>query len=224
MMLRIPFGWSTLVTVGASLALVACTLEAGTVTEPVAGSVAAPAVAVGEGATRYTIVAGEARYRVTEQLAGRNLPNDAVGVTSQVTGAVVRNADGTIAAGSQLVVNLTSLTSDSSQRDSFIKRNTLQTDQYPTATFHVREVRGLPATIPASGSTAVEVLGDLTIHGVTRPATWTGTLTFTENGLTGSLATTVTLADFGMTAPRVPLVLSIDETIHLELDVTAQAG
>lgn len=162
----------------------------------------------------------EARYRVQEQLANLSLPSDAVGVTSAVTGQLVVNADGTLARDeSKFVVDLTTLKSDQSRRDNFIKSNTLETRQYPTAEFAPTEALGLPSPLPTSGSVTFQLVGDLTVHGVTRPTTWEVTAQIVDGqALVGSATTSVTFADFGMTAPRVSVVLSVEETIKLELD------
>jgi len=162
----------------------------------------------------------EARYRVQEQLANVSLPSDAVGVTSAVTGQLVVNADGTLVRDeSKFVVDLTTLKSDQSRRDNFIKNNTLETRQYPTAEFAPTEAPGLPSPLPTSGSVTFQLVGDLTVHGVTHPTTWEVTAQIVDGpALAGSATTSFTFADFGMTAPRVSVVLSVEETIKLELD------
>ena len=71
------------------------------------------------GQTGYTIVAAssEASFRAREQLAGHSLPNDAVGKTKSISGAVVLNQDGTVAAEqSKITIGLSTLTSDESRR------------------------------------------------------------------------------------------------------------
>ena len=50
-------------------------------------------------------------------------------------------------------------------RDGFIKQNTLQTSQYPTAEFVPTRVEGLPSP-PASGQYTFKLTGLQTIHGV----------------------------------------------------------
>jgi len=162
----------------------------------------------------------EARYRVLEQLLRLSLPSDAVGVTTAINGMIVVNADGTIVRdGSEFVVDLTTLTSDEARRDNFIKNNTLETNRYPMAEFVPFEAIGLPSPLPTSGEVGFQLAGDLTVHGITRPATWEVTAQVVDGGeLVGSATTSFTFADFGMTAPRVPVVLSVEETITLELD------
>ncbi|MFN8534828.1 MAG: YceI family protein [Dehalococcoidia bacterium] len=212
---------SALVLALGGLALIACAAPA---TQEGETAAIAP-VALGADAVQFTVANGSstARYQVTEQLAGASLPNDAIGTTRDVAGTVAFEPDGrVIAEASKIVVGLNTLASDQSMRDMFIRQNTLQTSQYPTAQFVLDEVRGLAGAIPASGSYQVELVGDLTIHGVTRPAVWTSVVAFSQTGLSGSAETVVRLTDFGMTAPNVARVLSIEEEITLRLDFEAQ--
>ena len=174
--------------------------------------------------TRYVVTAtgNEARYRVREQLARVDFPSDAVGKTNQVTGAIVIGADGRIVRdGSTFTVDLASIQSDNQRRDGFVRRNTLQTDSFPKAVFVPTSAEGLPATLPATGETTFRLTGDLTIHGVTRPATWQVEATRNASGLvTGTATTNFRFADFNMTIPKVGMVLSVDDSITLEYDFT----
>lgn len=165
-------------------------------------------------------VGNEARYRVREQLARVDFPSDAIGKTNQVTGALVIGADGKIARdGSSFTVDLKSIQSDNMRRDGFVRRNTLQTDSFPTAVFIPASATGLPATLPVTGEMTFQLMGDLTIHGVTRPATWQVKASRNASGsVTGTATTNFRFADFGMTIPRVGMVLSVDDSITLEYD------
>jgi polyisoprenoid-binding protein YceI len=159
-----------------------------------------------------------ANYKVREQLARRNLPSDAIGTTSGVSGTLMILPDGTLPAGqSKITVDLTTLKSDEGQRDRFIQRNTLQTAQYPTAEFVPTSVQGLPSPLPTSGDVTFKLIGNMTIHGVTKPATWDAKATIANNALTGVATTTFTFEDYGMTPPQVMVVLSVAD--HIELDV-----
>lgn len=159
----------------------------------------------------------EARYRVREQLAGVDFPNDAVGVTSAVSGAIVLDPGGkVIPAQSTIVVDITGLTSDQQRRDRFIQGNVLQTGQFPKVELVVKELRGLKYPLPASGELKFELVGDLTVHGVTRLSTWQVTASPKDGGLAGNATTSFVFADYGMTKPRVMMVLSVDDTIKLE--------
>ncbi len=191
------------------------------VASPAASPVVAGSPVARGGGTRLALVDGasEARFRAREQLAGQSLFSDAVGATKNVTGQVVLDNAGKIdATQSKVTVDLRTLKSDESRRDNFIQRNPLETTKFPTAEFTPREASGLPSSLPTSGSNTFKLSGDLTVHGAARPVVWDVTAHFAPDAVTGSASTPVTLQDFGMTPPRVPLVLSIEETLKLELD------
>ena len=166
--------------------------------------------------------ASQASYHAKEQLVGKTLPSEAVGTSPGVTGTLALGADGSIAADqSTITVDLTKLKSDESRRDNFIKSDTLQTSQFPTATFVAHAVQGLPTPLPTSGQATFQLLGDLTVHGVTKPVTWQVTAQFADTTVSGSATTSVNITDFGMTPPKAGPVLSIEDGLGLELAFTA---
>ena len=101
-----------------------------------------------------------------------------------------------------------------------MRRRVLETDQYPQVEFVPTALRGLRAPLPASGTYTFALLGNLTVHGVTKPTTWAVTATAQNNQVTGNASTSFTFADFGLQQPRVPIVLSVGDTIRLEYDFT----
>ncbi len=166
----------------------------------------------------------EARYRVREQLASLSLPSDAIGKTSDITGAIVGKPDGTIIPSeSKFVVNVQSLQSDRSQRDGFLRRNTLQSDQYPNAVFVAKSTSGLATTLPPANPTTFKLTGDLTIRDVTKEVTWDVTCQpqGSDQGMCHA-TTTFTFEYFNLNQPRVPVVLSVEDHITLELDAFLQ--
>jgi len=174
------------------------------------------------GTQRFQVAAegNEARYRVREQLAGVNFPNDAVGATTGVTGQVVLDANGRVRGSeSSITVDVTTLKSDRDRRDNYVRTRTLETATHPTVVLVPTELRGLPWPLPASGSITFQLVGNLTVRGVTRSTTWDVTLQVDGAALTGTARTTFTFEDFTMTKPRVPVVLSVDDTITLEYDL-----
>ena len=180
-----------------------------------------PAQPVAAGVTLAVADASRARYLVREQLARLDFPIDAVGETSQVTGAIALDADGwVISDESTIVVNLASLVSDSDRRDGYLGSRTLETDTYPDATLVVKEAPGLPWPLPTQGEATFQIVGDVTIKGVTRPLTWDATAQFAEESVTGQAKTDFTFGEFGIEVPRVRVVLSVDDNIRLELDFT----
>jgi polyisoprenoid-binding protein YceI len=65
---------------------------------------------------------------------------------------------------------------------------------------------------------ALVLTGNLTIHGVTRPTTWDVTARVEGESILGKAVTRIRFGDFGMTQPRVAIVLSVVDDILLEYD------
>jgi polyisoprenoid-binding protein YceI len=161
----------------------------------------------------------EARYRVREQLLGVDFPSDAVSKTNAIQGAVVFDAKGALVKGeSKFTIDLTSMKSDSDRRDNYVRRNLFVSDSFPRADFVITEVRGLKLPVANTGEVAFELVGDLTVRGVTKPTTWTVTARQDGDAIAGTAATRFKFADFGMTIPRVRSVLSVEDDIKLEYD------
>jgi polyisoprenoid-binding protein YceI len=148
-----------------------------------------------------------------------DFPNDAVGVTRDIKGGIVLDEQGKVVpAESKFVIDLTTLTSDKERRDRFVQRRTLQTDSFPTAVLVPTALNGLRYPLPSSGPLAFELIGDLTVHGVTRPTTWQVSAVAENGGFSGTASTTFGFPDFGMTKPRVAVVLTVADSIRLEYD------
>jgi polyisoprenoid-binding protein YceI len=165
-----------------------------------------------------------ASYRVREQFVGINFPSDAVGSSTAVTGQIAFNKDATInSANSKLEFDLRTLKSDQSMRDGFIQRNTLATDQFPMAVFVPKTITGMPDTL--SGQFGFELSGDMTVHGVTAPVTWQGVATVDRrtSDVAGRAETSFTFDKFGLTQPKIGRLLSVSDTIKLELEFRTTA-
>ncbi len=161
----------------------------------------------------------EARYRVREQLAGFDLPKDAIGATKAITGRIVIGPDGKVVKeGSKVIIELSSLKSDQARRDNYLRRSTLETSTYPQAEMVPVALEGLLTPIAPGSSQTFSVRGDLTVHGATHPTTWQVTARGDGNGIVGTATTAFTFKDFGLEQPRVPVVLSVADTIRLEYD------
>jgi hypothetical protein len=161
----------------------------------------------------------EARYRVREQLVSLDFPNDAVGVTSGITGSLVLDADGNVVpAESGFVIDVTLLKSDKERRDGYIQRRTLETAQFPTVRLVPKAARGLPWPLPASGTFTFDLFTDLTIKAVTRGVQWTVEAEAAGGGFRGRASTSFPFEAFELTKPRVSVVLSVADEIRLEYD------
>lgn len=182
---------------------------------------AAPAAPAASPRIHYVVAptGNEARYRVREQLAGFDLPNDAVGATKQITGRLVFEPDGRIVKdSSKIVVTVSDLKSDKTRRDNYLKKKTLESMKFPQVELVPVAFDGLATPIPAGTTRNFTMVGNLTVHGVTRPTTWKVSARADGPDVVGSAATAFTFKDFGLDQPSVPVVLSVEDTIKLEYD------
>ena len=110
----------------------------------------------------------QAGYRIKETLFGQS--NTAVGRTSSVTGSM--NVSGTSVTAATFSVDMTTVSSDRSQRDNQFQGRIMDTSTYPTATFKLTKPI-LLGSIPAEGVVITEqATGDLTMHGTTKSVTF----------------------------------------------------
>ena len=92
----------------------------------------------------------EASYEVQEQFLNRDLPNKAIGRTNAVEGSFQFNAAGQPTGQvTEIKVDLRTLTSDRAMRDQRIRREWLESEAYPYATFVSTGVAGAPARYTA---------------------------------------------------------------------------
>ena len=163
-----------------------------------------------------------ARYIIREQLARLDLPNDAIGQTSDVSGMIRFDASGEILQDSVFTVNVSSLTSDEARRDRYLKSRALESDQYPTVKFAINEVKGLPWPLPTSGAHTLDLIGDLTIKEVTKPVIWRTVVEFASDKIVGNASVTITFEEFDMRKPRFAFIISVAEEFKLELNFSGR--
>jgi len=156
---------------------------------------------------------------VRERLVGHDLPNDAVGETKTLSGAIEFDSKGNvIPQSSKFVLDASTFVSDQNRRDGFVRGRLLDAKQYPSIELVPTAVRGVRLPLPTSGTVPIEMTGNLTVHGVTRPTVWNGSAKFQDGRVTGAAATSFTFNDIQIEQPRVPVLLSVADTIRLEID------
>lgn len=177
------------------------------------------------GGVVLTVAEGSAaRYLVGEQLVRIPNPIVAVGETSDVSGAIVFGADGAVDPAASIVsVGLSGFVSDEDRRDNYVRSRLFDTRRFPRAELAVRETPGLPFPIPESGEAAFQIIGDLTIQGVSKTVAWDAAATFSADSAEGSASTTVTFDDFGLSKPSFAFIISVEDEIRLEMDIIMSA-
>ena len=222
-----PARIAVLLGVGAFCATIAVTAPASDTARAATLPTAPAHRATAKGTLRYVLASegNEARYFAREQLAGVSFPNDAIGVTKSMTGTLVLDSTGHIVADqSKFIVDVTKLKSDRDRRDGYVQRRTLETDKFPTVELVPREVRGLASPLPDSGRATFQLLGDLTVKGVTRPTVWQVSARFRGDTIAGTASTGFTFDDFKMDKPSVSIVLSVQDSLHLQYDFRLVPG
>jgi polyisoprenoid-binding protein YceI len=166
----------------------------------------------------------EARFVIDEVLRGA--PKTVVGATDQVAGQIALDlSDADETQVSAILINARTLATDSSQRDRAIQNRILNTAQHEYIVFTPTELLGLPGSISAGQAVPFQVVGDLTVSGVTREVTFDATIRpETDDRLVGSAITDLRYADFGLSIPEVPSVTDVSDIVRLEIDFVATAG
>ena len=185
-------------------------------TEPAAG-------ADGDLAGTWTVAGdSQAGYRVRERLASLSAESDAVGRTSDVTGSITLESNGsatTLTAGS-LTVDTTTITSDEDRRDDRLRTEGLQTDTFPTASFTITQPVEIPASAIAGTATEVTLTGDLELHGVTTSVSIPAQARLVDGTIQVAGTITFLLSDFEIEAPNVGgFIISIADEGALEFAV-----
>jgi polyisoprenoid-binding protein YceI len=136
-------------------------------------------------------------YRVNEVLLGQNAT--AVGRASDVTGHLT--IAGSTVTAAAFSVPMATVHSDKSQRDAQFDDRIMDVSQYPTGTFTLTSPIDL-APLPAGGVIKdYTAHGRLTLHGATRPVTFTLTAERKGSQIEASGDIPVLFSDYGIANP-----------------------
>lgn len=175
------------------------------------------------GVVHFVIDAGSsAKYVVREKLAALPVSSDAVGTTSDITGDLYLTPSG-LATGqtSAFKVDLRTLKTDEALRDRFVRDMTLQAGRFPFAEFTVTSITPFPANYVEGTEVSVNITGNMTIHGVTKPLTFTSKARRAGGSLTGIADVDFKMSDFNITPPDVRLAKS-EDGVHLQIVIVAK--
>lgn len=154
-------------------------------------------------------------FRVGEELQGLG-EIEAVGRTPGVSGTVT--IEGTTAVAATIEADMTAITTDDSRRDDRVQ-GALDIDEFPTATFVLTSPIEFGAAAADGEPVSATAAGDLTVHGETQPVEFAVEAQLVDGTIVLVGSTEITFADFGVTVPSAPIVLSANEfgTIELQL-------
>lgn len=155
-------------------------------------------------------------YRIDEELASVGAIT-AVGRTSQLSAEL--EFEGLEVTSLSVTVDMTTLESDQSRRDSAMNSRGLETDSFPNASFSLTSPIELGST-PSEGETfTASAVGELTLHGVTQPISLDieGSLVEGKVVIVGSVE--IALADYAIEKPTGFSVISIADVGVLEIQL-----
>jgi polyisoprenoid-binding protein YceI len=192
----------------------ASTSDAATSTAPATGVEGTWTVDTETGEFDYESATGTfAGFRIQEELASIGSAT-AVGRTGDVSGSITIEGDTLTAA--EFTVDLTTITTNESRRDDRVQ-GALETSQFPTATFVLTEPVPLGAT--TGEAVSVTAVGELTIHGVTQPATFALEAQLVGDTIVVVGSTEIVFSDFGVQTPSAPVVVSVEDHGIVEMQL-----
>ncbi len=165
-----------------------------------------------------------ANYRVREQLARLPSPIEAVGFTEYITGGIFINSKGKPNSNSFFNIDLSKLRSDESKRDNYLRSNSLETNKFPNAEFKIKDIVGLdPEKLINSDLKTLDfqLIGDLSIHGVTNEKSWNISAIYEQGTLKGKGSISFPFSDFNMDIPQLFFIVSVEDKITLEIEFEA---
>ena len=185
---------------------------------------AVPTSAPQANAITWTVDASsKATIRVREQLVRLPSPVDALITIGGAQGAFTLNPDGTFAPNSKLSVDMTTITTDDRQRTDSIRRDPLEVTRFRTSELVPKTTTGLTLPLPGAGEFTFKLIGDLTLHGVTKSVSFDVRATRADGKLNATATANPSwkFGDFGMQPPTSFSVLSIVDEIRMEFALVA---
>jgi len=165
----------------------------------------------------------KATIKVREQLVRLPSPIDALINITGAQGAFTLNPDGTFASNSKISVDMTTVTTDDRQRTDSIRRDPLEVTRFRTSELVPKTAVGLTLPLPSSGEFTFKLIGDLTLHGVTKTVSFDVRATRADGKLTATATANPSwkFGEFGMQPPTSFSVLSIVDEIRMEFALVA---
>lgn len=179
---------------------------------------------VASGTLNIVASKSQATYSLNEVLVG--VPTHVVGTSNQISGQIIFDSTtkpASVTIG-DILIDATSFKTDKDRRDEHVIKSIFKSDQIENKfiIFHTTSIVGIPETLTAGQNFPVEIIGDLTISGVTKPATFTGAVTWENDGsVTGSASTSLAYANFGLEVPNLSFLANVDKIVELNISFIA---
>jgi polyisoprenoid-binding protein YceI len=115
-------------------------------------------------------------------------------------------------------VDMTTITTNENRRDSRVQE-ALETSTFPDATFTLTSPVDFDVETPAGETISIDAPGTLTIHGVDKEVIFPLEAQRVEDRIVVVGSLDILLSDFGVDAPKAPIVLSVSDTATIEFNL-----
>ena len=162
-----------------------------------------------------------ARYQAFEEFFDATVGSP-IGETSAIAGDILidpgnpeESRFGTI------VVNVESLVSDNSMRDSRLRKAYLESTRHPEVDMGFGQFLDLPGSFEEGEEYNLRLEGDLTVKGITAPTVWDIILEFDTTYLRGSARTKVLMSTYDVGPISIAGLLKTRDEVSLSVDLVA---
>ena len=145
-------------------------------------------------------------YRVKETIVGQK--TEGVGRTSAITGSLTIIDEQVVTA--EFTVDMTTLKSDSTRRDRQVNTRILDTVNFPTATFALKEPITLTPEALAGSDLSVDTTGTFTLRGVTKDIDLTLIARLVDNVIEVNVSIEIVFTDWSIPDPSISSILVVD--------------
>ena len=145
-------------------------------------------------------------YRVKETIVGQK--TEGVGRTSEITGLLTIVDEQVTAA--EFTVDMTTLVSDSTRRDRQVNTRILDTVNFPTATFTLKEPITLTPEALAGSDLSVDTTGTFTLRGVTKDIDLTLIARLVDDVIEVNGSIQIVFTDWSIPDPSISSIIVVD--------------
>lgn len=175
-----------------------------------------------EGVRNFVLISeeSEAEYSINEILRG--VPTLVVGKSQSISGNVLINDQNALEiVGGEIKIDAKSFKTDIGARDNNVAKLILKANEEGNEfiVFKPASISGLEGGLILNEDLPVEIIGDLTIAGVTQAMTFVGTINWSdENTFSGLITSDLTYANFGLVLPDFNFFTDVDEIAKLKIN------
>ena len=162
-----------------------------------------------------------ARYQAFEEFLDASAGSP-IGETSVIAGDILIEPGNPEASRfGPIVVNVESLASDNSMRDSRLRKAYLESATYPEVEMRFGRILDLPEAFEEDEEYTLRLEGDLTVKGITAPTVWDVTFEFDGARLQGSARTEVLMSTYDAGPISIAGLLKTRDEVALSVDLVA---